>query len=105
MGILISEVFKLLSLIKDKNIRSICMIGKQDIDIDFGGNRFIEKSDLFGMDYDKDLYRKIKNKYPVDSYGFFKCWGVPEVRALDISAFEGADLIFDLNSSELPAAY
>ena len=43
MGILISEVFKLLSLIKDKNIRSICMIGKQDIDIDFGGNRFIEK--------------------------------------------------------------
>lgn len=105
MGILISEVFKLLSLIKDKNIRSICMIGKQDIDIDFGGNRFIEKSDLFGMDYDKDLYRKIKNKYPVDSYGFFKCWGVPEVRVLDISAFEGADLIFDLNSSELPAAY
>ena len=52
------------SLLRQPYIRSICTIDKQDMDIDLGGGyRFIEKSDLFGMDYDKDLYRNIKNKY------------------------------------------
>lgn len=38
----------------------------------------------------------------LDMYDFFKAFGFSEVHAMDISSYEGADIVFDLNSSAPP---
>ncbi|MBR5914272.1 MAG: class I SAM-dependent methyltransferase [Selenomonadaceae bacterium] len=38
----------------------------------------------------------------VDSYSLFRALGFSEVHAMDISSYENADIIFDLNDHELP---
>lgn len=38
----------------------------------------------------------------IDAFSFFRMLGFAEVEAMDISPYEGAQLLFDLNSAELP---
>ncbi len=106
MGIGTSEMFNVtLPMIKNNNVQSICMIGKQDL--------LIEKSQIryylerLNLSYDEKKLKKIEldhNKM-VDSYDFFKMIGIKEVHALDYSSYEGADIIVNLNSDEIPEKY
>src|ERR1700726_4491049 len=41
---------------------------------------------------------------PVKAADLFKTWGFSEYLALDVSGYEGADVLFDLNRSDLPAS-
>ena len=41
----------------------------------------------------------------MDMYDFFKMFGFAEVHAMDISPYEGADIIFDLNQPTPPCEY
>jgi predicted O-methyltransferase YrrM len=41
---------------------------------------------------------------PVKAGDLFNTWGFSEYVALDVSSYEGADVVFDLNRSDLPAS-
>ncbi|MEY8336982.1 hypothetical protein AALB16_02990 [Lachnospiraceae bacterium 62-35] len=102
MGLLVSEMLEILKLHKNserKNI-SICMIGKQDLLIEW--ESFFKICEKYGITYNKDLYEEVKDKCPIDSFDFFNVFGYGEVHALDYSPYEGADIIFDLNSPSVP---
>lgn len=46
-------------------------------------------------------YENLIHTETVDSYDFFLVLGFKDVKALDISEYEGANIIFDLNSSDI----
>ena len=48
-----------------------------------------------------DQFKSMDNDR-LDMYDFFKAFGFSEVHAMDISSYEGADIVFDLNSSAPP---
>lgn len=88
---------------QDYEGKNILMLGKQDVNITKGKLEEIFKNVNF-------LYKKnvldledweSKNEY-VDSYDLFKLMGFSEVLALDMSDYEGADIIFDLASEYVP---
>lgn len=98
MGLLESEIIKFLRVAKLNGIKgkSMVMIGKQAIDANL--ELLLSAVSAMGLTYDKMLAAKIITDYRVDSYEFFKMLGFSEVHAVDYSAYEGADIIFDLNS-------
>lgn len=98
MGLLFNEVFELGQFIREHKCKSICMIGKQTIVLTCDKHfQFI--SNFFEID--------IKEKSgEIDSYSLFEAiCGGGEVHALDYSPYEGADIICDLNSCDLPDEY
>ena len=54
----------------------------------------ISINEFFDFNYDYEF------KSELDAYNLFYSLGAKEVHALDISDYEGADIIFDLNSNE-----
>lgn len=82
---------------------SLLMLGKQDVNFNRGELKQILNS--VGFEYRKDIveiddYDEANEK--IDSYDLFQLLGFMEVNALDISDYEGADIIFDLSSTVLP---
>lgn len=98
MGLFFDEVFEIGQFIREHQCKSICMIGKQDIIFTSAKHsQFI--SDFFGIDINE-------KSGEIDSYNLFKAiCGGEEVHALDYSSYEGADIICDLNSCDLPDEY
>ncbi len=98
MGLMGAEIVKFLQIAKMNGIqgKSIAMIGKQALNTNL--NLLLSTVSAMGLDYDKTLAAKIMEDYRVDSYVFFKMLGFSEVHAVDYSDYEGADIIFDLNS-------
>ena len=101
MGLYTTALVKALQTVceSDANNKSLCMIGRQAILIQW--ESFMKMVELMKLPYDRGIYDRIKNKYPIDSYQFFKMFGLKEVHAIDYSEIDGADIIFDLNT-ELP---
>lgn len=82
---------------------SFLMLGKQDVNFNRGKLKWI--LNRVGFQYRKDIieiddYDERNEK--IDSCDLFKLLGFKEVYALDISDYEGADIICDLALSELP---
>lgn len=82
--------------------KSICMLGLQCIHIEW--DDFVNKAKRFDIRLQQDIYNDIKDKQPVDTYAFFRMLGFSEVHAIDISGYEGADILLDLNQ-ECPDKY
>ena len=101
MGLCTIRIIRLLNIFGENGIKgkSLCMMGKQYIHIEWG--YFIELVNRFKVYYRKDIYEQIKNIMPVDAYKFFEMFGFSSVHAVDISEYEGADIILDLNA-DLP---
>lgn len=101
MGLCTTEIVRILQIIFETGVedKSLCMMGKQAIHIEWDSFMKIVKS--YGFRYDETMYKKINGIMPIDSYKFFKMFGISEVHALDVSKHEGADIICDLNK-ELP---
>lgn len=101
MGLYTTALIKTLQTICGSDIqnKSLCMIGRQNILIQW--KPFMKTIKLMGLPYDRVIYDRIKNAYPIDSYLFFKMFGLKEVHAIDYSEIDGADIIFDLNT-DLP---
>ncbi len=83
--------------------KSLLMLGKQSI--------WNTRAEIYVMAKRlgaKLNYRKLNTNITtmqgggVDSYSFFSALGFQEVHAMDISPYEGADIIFDLNQPDLP---
>ncbi len=79
--------------------KSILMLGKQSIWFEpmqiyrFAKNMNVEMiSGKFRCDAEGHM----------DSYAFFEALGFDKVLSMDISKYENADIIFDLNDTELP---
>ena len=100
MGLLMQDAVGLISFVKANKISSLCMIGKQDILIEW--DDFRREMGLYGINYDDTIYQEIKDTYPIDSYKFWRMFGITDIHALDVSPYEGADILFDLNTAELP---
>lgn len=98
MGLLFNEVLELGQFIREHKCKSICMIGKQTIVFTCDKHsQFM--SNFFGIDINE-------KSGEIDSYTLFEAiCGGGEVHALDYSPYEGADIICDLNSYDLPAEY
>ena len=96
MGLLYQEVVNLATFIQNHQCKSVCMIGKQYIAME--AEYFKKLSRMFGIQVDETLNT-------MDSYDFFRLIGVENVSALDYSAYEGADIVFDLNADTLPNQY
>ena len=97
MGLSISNALNIIfseALNNDFKGKSVLMLGKLKI--------FHNKIDLCAFAYKLGVklnYSEIKTVGGglVDSYSFFKNLGFSEVHAMDISDYENADIIFDLN--------
>lgn len=96
MGLLYQEIVNLAMFIQEHQCKSVCMIGKQYIAME--AKDFKKLSRMFGIEVDETLNS-------MDSYDFFHSIGVEKVSALDYSAYEGADIVFDLNADILPDQY
>ena len=82
---------------------SLLMLGKQDVN--FKREKLKSILDRIGFEYRTDIieiddYDERNEK--IDSYDLFKLLGFETVYALDISDYEGADIICDLAVLELP---
>lgn len=81
--------------------KSILMLGKQVI--------YHSRQELYvyakrigaTLDYEKLKDDTIHNS--CDCYSFFYAMGCREVHAMDISEYEGADIIYDLNNDDIPS--
>ena len=83
----------------DLSNKSLLMLGKQDIYMDLMQMYlFADRMGVTLQEYD-DI-KEINGH--VDAVTFFKCLGFAEVYAMDVSDYEGADVVFDLNSEVLP---
>ena len=76
--------------------KSLCMLGKQTIvskgpDVHEYVKRFAPTM------LNAELVNYLRNVYICDSVEMFKRMGFSEVHAIDISDYEGADIILDLN--------
>lgn len=100
MGLLRAEIVEIMSYMQRMNSPSVCMVGYQDI--------YVEKEDIkelfdaYNFDYKKELLENIEKNGKVDACALFLTMGAKEVHTLDCSAYEGADIIFDLNCENLP---
>lgn len=80
--------------------KSVLMLGKQIL--------YHSRQELYtyarriGAPMDYSLLRDDGVSGNCDCYSFFYALGCREVHAMDISPYEGADIIFDLNSTEIP---
>lgn len=77
-------------------------MGYQTIYIDW--DDFINKAKCLDISLQKDILSDIYGKHSVDTFAFFSMLGFTEVHAIDISDYEGADIIIDLNQ-ECPEEY
>lgn len=101
MGLLMPEIMNILEYKRQYGENpSVCMIGKQDIYIDW--KIFEKELILFGFEYDENKLKSMRGIYPIDAFSFFEMLGFGKVSALDYSDYEGADIVFDLNCRELP---
>lgn len=98
MGLTNAEIIKVLQCKKEykREKPSLCMIGKQNIMIVW--NKFVRELKSFEFDYDEVQLEKMRGIKPIDAFAFFKMLGFGKVNALDFSDYEGADILFDLNS-------
>lgn len=105
MGMSLAEI-NMLSLgkrsWKEYDGKKLLMLGKQKVYCTY--QEFFDNSDKIGFDYNKDFLIG-KNLYygrSMDSSILFGLLGFSEVLALDMSAYEGADILFDLRNPSLP---
>ncbi|MBQ9359704.1 MAG: class I SAM-dependent methyltransferase [Lachnospiraceae bacterium] len=75
--------------------KSFLMLGKQEMHL---REEILGLLDEAGLIENKSRFGKTELG---DSVKFFRTWGFDEVHALDVSGYEGADIIFNLND-ELP---
>ncbi len=105
MGITINTGFGLMlqgkESYKDFEGKNLLMLGKQDVKITKGKLESILRNVNFCYKRDVIDLEDCAENY-IDSYDLFKCLGFSEVLALDMSDYEGADIIFDLASTCLP---
>lgn len=83
--------------------KSILMLGKQDVNFNRGNLK--KMLDRVGFQYKKDVIEIDDYDFwteKLDSYDLFHLLGFKTVSALDISDYEGADIILDLSTSKLP---
>ncbi len=95
MGLYPTALVRILDEIcKDSSIntKSLCMLGKQTIHMNFPVYKKI--IDIFGLG---DDLQKLYNDNRLDSFDFFKKIGFNEIHAIDINTLDGADIILDLN--------
>ncbi len=85
---------------KDFESLSICMLGKLQVNFSRGKLKEILEASFF--DYRKGVIDFSEEYKTIDSYNLFKVLGFKEVHALDISEYEGADILFDLSSDDVP---
>ncbi len=75
----------------------ILTLGKQDISI---SSTELKKT---AKQFSYPLHTQIKNEKKISDVVLFKALGFSECKSLDMSAYEGADYLFDLNQSDLPS--
>ncbi len=92
MGLLRAEIVELAKIINSIESPSVLMIGKQDIYADFSDIR--ELMDIYGYEFNYDYQDE---ESVVDADKLFLALGAKEVKSLDYSNYEGADIIYDLN--------
>lgn len=99
MALYQSELIKVIKYLRTyvNTDSSILMLGVQKILIDY--DSFEKSINRIGITYDEVLWSDIKNgnKKTIDTFQFFKVFGYNDVHALDISNYEGADILLDLN--------
>ena len=96
MGLHTNRIIRIVHKLDMIGIRgSVLLLGVQFIHIDW--NDFIDKSQKFDVALDKVILAELYGSYPINTYQFFRMLGFSEVHAIDISDYEGADIILDLN--------
>lgn len=106
MGLFKDEIVELFKFFNRNGTvgKSLVMIGKQDIYISKKVlMKIVDSMDITG--FNNEVKEKIINgEDKIDSYDLFYMIGFKEVHAIDVSDFEGADIILDLNET-LPMDY
>ncbi len=96
MGLQANRIIRIMQYVNPiEGHKSLCLLGVQIIHIEW--EDFIYKARCFDLPLKQDILEEIKGKYPIDTYKFFEMLGFSEVHAIDISDYEGADIILDLN--------
>lgn len=85
MGLLGVEIIEILKLKQKSGIEkaSLCMMGKQNILIDWSS--FMPVVHTYGFVYDKQKYEEVKLETSIDAYAFFSIFGFDKVEAVDVS--------------------
>lgn len=99
MGLYTTALLRIIRILNDNGVKgkSLCMVGRQEIQINPDSFKSILNKMGIGFDYDEwDVLVK-ENRMHYDSYRFFKMLGLGEVHAIDYRDEDGADIIYDLN--------
>lgn len=99
MALYQSELVKVLKFLHTyiRRDSSILMLGVQKILID--PESFEKTINRMGMPYDDEKWEKVKidGGKNIGTFSLFEVFGYDDVHALDISDYEGADILVDLN--------
>jgi SAM-dependent methyltransferase len=108
MGFIRANMLPILKEHKRKSFSGkLLLLGQGDIY--FTDVEYRQMAEMSGVDLDSSIkpgisYKKsFADKGYLDTQSVFKRLGFSEVLALDYSEFEGADIVYDLNQSEVPA--
>lgn len=101
MALYQSELIKVLQFLERylNKDASICMLGVQKILIDWIS--FEKTMKRIGITYDVEKMASVVEKRKINTFDFFEALEYKNVHAIDISDYEGADILYDLNK-ELP---
>lgn len=71
MGLYTNALIKVLQTMCESGTqnKSLCMIGRQNIMVEL--NSFMKIIESMSLPYDRTIYNRIKDTYPIDSYLFF----------------------------------
>ena len=100
MALIKHELVEILGIIREHKYKSMCMIGKQNIIISH--DELLDLCNYFAFEFNGEMMDQAYCLGVFDSELLFRAFGVEEVTSLDYSDYEGAGIIFDLNSQDLP---
>ena len=97
MGMMKYEIVSLASLITEKNLSSCLMIGVQSI---LATPNEIEKGFIdYHVKYNREQFKALKTKKEINAIDIFHTLdSITKIDALDYSDYEGANIIYDLNT-------
>lgn len=107
MGMLFNSIYEFMNEFKDKPSKgNILQIGKQDIYYNLETINQIAKSINYDLNQISSTDIKLSNKYKdcITDTTFFKLMGFNSVASLDVSDYEEADIIWDMNKP-IPEEY
>jgi hypothetical protein len=101
MGLPLEQALNLIHCTEKIKKENVLCLGMQNIG--FTVNDLLKSKTKFNHKVNLNNFYNLNKKQKLDQFSFFKAIGFKNVDTLDLSDYEGANIIFDLNEDKIPS--